>query len=567
MCCFLGKAKTIFWCNQVKRRTRTLIPLSLLLMVCFVAPVSAFYFDFQYFETDKLVYEVGENINMVTKLIADFSNQGWCYVSFAVVTDLGPVFADEYFIHPSSNVRYLNSSYTILPEHSTPNTTGAQAFVLFNVEIFDTVSQGAGNNIEIMIVRGHLDVTPETSLIVQFGINTTLTFKVKSIHNSSVVYADELVSLQVEDLNSQIVLDANLSTNTDGLVSLNWNDSLFAPGSYNLTLSGDGNEDFLLFSNSFQITVLPALSNLSIVSSPTFIHSQSPDGSHIEQADFIVEHMDLNLNPVNDSTITWETSFGSGLMINQGNGQYSTTIPFQTGPGNYMVNITAINPQLQTVQETTAINVLPNSLQFSPLQSSWNVTRGQDATIEFVIESELDWNQSVQVQFIDEDNEFSLESEIHPGITSYLEISTSSNYSAGLHTVNVSTNSEYYTFENLSQFSLGVIGIMNLNISINSAFYGESLNFTLTLFDDSNETVDFVDIFVSYNGSSIPFTVISNISSCITQSFSLPLWISPGLHNLSFRVESASFHQVNQAMVVQIWMITKISIVITTMMI
>ncbi len=530
-----------------------------------MAPVSAFYFDFQYFETDKLVYEVGENINMVTKLIADFSNQGWCYVSFAVVTDLGPAFADEYFIPPSSNVRYLNSSYTILPEHTTPNISGVQAFVLFNVEIFDTVSQGAGNNIEITIVRGHLDVIPETPLVVQFGNDTTLSFKVKSIHNSSVVYADELVSLQVEDLSSQTVLDTNLLTNTEGLVSLNWSDSLFSPGSYNLTLSSDGNEDFLFFSNSFLITVLPALSNLSIVSSPTSIHSQSPDGSHIEQADFLVEHMDLNLNPVNDSTITWETSFGSGLMTNQGNGQYSTTIPFQTGPGNYIINITAINPQLQTVQETTAINVLPNSLQFSPVQSSWNVTRGQDATIEFVIKSELDWNQSVQVQFIDEDNEFLLESEIQPGITSYLVISTSSNYSAGLHTVTVSTNNEYYTFRNPSQFSLGVIGIMNLNISINSAFYRESLNFTLTLFDDNNETIDLVDIFISYNGSSIPFTIISNTSSCISQSFSLPLWISPGLHNISFRVESASFHQVNQTMVVQIWMRTEISIVITTL--
>ncbi|MHA2118764.1 MAG: hypothetical protein ACW98J_07580, partial [Candidatus Thorarchaeota archaeon] len=241
----------------MKRRKRALIPISLLLTVCLVTPVSAFYFDFQYFETDKLVYEVGETINMVAKLIADFSNQGWCYVSFAVVTDLGPTFADEYFIPPSPDVRYLNSSYTILPEHTSPNITGAQAFVLFNVEIFDTVSQGAGDNIEITIVRGHLDVTPETPLTVQSGIDTTLTFKVESIHNSSVVYADEIVSLQVEDLNSQLILDTNLSTTTEGLVSMNWNDTLGSPGLYNLSLSSDGNEDFLPFSNSFQVNVLP----------------------------------------------------------------------------------------------------------------------------------------------------------------------------------------------------------------------------------------------------------------------------------------------------------------------
>jgi hypothetical protein len=108
----------------VKRKTTALVPISLLLITCIIIPVSAFYFDFQYFETDKLVYEVGETIDMVAKLIADFSGGGWCYVSFAVVTDLGPSFADEYFIPPSPAVRYLNSSYTILPEHTSPNTTG-----------------------------------------------------------------------------------------------------------------------------------------------------------------------------------------------------------------------------------------------------------------------------------------------------------------------------------------------------------------------------------------------------------------------------------------------------------
>jgi len=554
---------TDFWCRSVKRRIRALIPISLLLIACLAAPVSAFYFDFQYFETDKLVYEVGETINMVAKLIADFSNQGWSYVSFAVVTDLGPAFTDEYFIPPSPDVRYLNSSYTILPEHTTPNATGVQAFVLFNIEIFDTISQGAGDNIEITIVRGHLDVIPKTPLIVQSEIDTTLSFKVESIHNSSVVYADEILFLQVEDFNSQPVLNANLSTTTEGLTSLNWNDSLGPPGLYNLTLSSNGNDDFLPFSDSFQVTVLPALSNLSIISSPTFIHCQSPDGSLIEQADIIVEHIDLNLNSINDSTIIWETSFGNGSMTNQGNGQYSTTIPFETSPGTHLVNITASNPQFQIVKETTSINVLPNSLQFSPLQPSWNVTRGQNVTIEFLIEFELDWNQSVNVQFIDGVNEFSLESEIYHGISSYLVISTSSNYSIGSHIVNVSTNSEYYSFQNTSQFILDVIGIMNLNISINSAFYRESLNFTLTILDDNTETVDFIDIFVFYDNSIIPFTAINYVNSNIVHSISLPVWLSLGLHNISFRVESDYFHHIYQTLTVQVWMRTDISIVIT----
>lgn len=500
---------------------------------------------------------------MVAKLVADFSPQGWCYVSFAAVTDLGPAFADEYFIQPSPDVRYLNSSYTILPEHTTPNITGVQAFVLFNVEIFDTVSQGAGNNIEITITRGHLDVVPETPLIVQSGIDTTLIFNVESVHNSSIAYANNLVNLHIENSSSQIILDINTVTNTGGQASLNWNESLGPPGVYNVTVSSSGNEDFLPFSESFQVTVLPALSNLSIISSPSSIHCQSPDGSYVEQADIIVEHMNLDSVPVNDSSITWATSFGTGPMTNQGSGQYSVSIPFQTSSGSHSINITATNSRYQTVRETVLIDVLANSLLFTPLQTSWSVTRGLNITIGFVVESEIDWNQSVRVQFTDEYNEFSLESDIYPETTGYLEIPTSSGFSIGLHTVNVSTNSVYYAFQNHPQIALEIIGTMNMNTSINSAFYGESLNFTLDIFDDANETVSLIDIYVYCDDILVPFATLSDANSSMLQSFVLPVWIFPGLHNITIRVESAFYQQINRMIIVQVWMRTNISIVIT----
>ena len=471
----------------------------------------------------------------------------------------------EYFIQPSPDVRYLNSSYTILPEHTTPNITGVQAFVLFNVEIFDTVSQGAGNNIEITITRGHLDVVPETPLIVQSGIDTTLTFNVESVHNSSIVYANDLVNLHIENSSSQTVLDINTVTNTGGQASLNWNESLGPPGAYNVTVSSIGNEDFLPFSESFQVTVLPALSNLSIVSSPSSVHCQSPDGSYVEQADIIVEHMNLDSVPVNDSLITWATSFGTGPMTNQGNGQYSATIPFQTSSGSHSINITATNPQYQTVQETVLIDVLANSLLLTPLQTSWSVTRGLNITIGFFVESEIGWNQSVRVQFTDEYNEFTLESDIYPGTTSYLEIPTSPGFSIGPHTVNVSTSSVYYAFQNhSSQIALEIVGTMNMNTSINSAFYGESLNFTLDIFDDANETVSLVDIYAYCDDILVSFTTLSGANSSIPQSFVLPVWILPGLHNITIRVESAFYHQINRTIIVQVWMRTNISIVITT---
>jgi len=554
---------TVSWCRSVKKRKRALFPIFLLLTVSLVIQVNAFYFNFEYFETDKLVYEVGETINMVAKLTADFSPQGWCYVSFAVVTDLGPAFADEYFISPSPDVRYLNSSYTISPDHTSPNITGVQSFALFSVEIFDTVSQGAGDNIEITIMRGNLDVVPMTPLTVQSGIDSTLVFSVQSVHNSGIVYANDMINYHIENASSHSVLDTMAATDTTGQTSLNWTDSLGLPGLYNVTVSSNGNEDFLPFSKSFQVNVLPALSNLSIVSSPPSVYCQSPDGSHVDQAEIIVEHIDLDSVPLNDSLVTWETSFGSGLMTNLGGGQYTATIPFQTTPGSHSINITATNSGYQTIHESAPIDVLANTLLFTPTETSWRVTRGMSTTIGFLIESEVDWNQSVQLQFTDRNNEFSLESDISPGTTSHLEIPISSDYSTGIHIVNVSTDNVYYALENYPYIVLEIIGTLTINTTINSAFYGESMNFTLNVSDDANQTVNLVTIYAYYNNSTVPFSIISGTNSSLQQFLILPAWISPGLHNITIRVESAFYHSISQTITVQVWMPTNISVIIS----
>ena len=186
MCSFLGMNKTPFWCLTVKQKKLAVISLSAIIILGLTLSATAFYFDFQYFETDKMVYEVGETIEMVARLIADFSPEGWCYVSFATVTDLGPAFADEYFISASPNPRMLNSSYTISPEDTNPGENGTTAHVLFNVEIFDTVSQGDYENITITITRGHLTVVPVTPLIVQSDNNMTLISQVVSIYDNNV---------------------------------------------------------------------------------------------------------------------------------------------------------------------------------------------------------------------------------------------------------------------------------------------------------------------------------------------------------------------------------------------
>jgi hypothetical protein len=548
----------------VKRKATALVPISLLLVTCLVIPVSAFYFDFQYFETDKLVYEVGETIDMVAKLIADFSDEGWCYVSFAVVTDLGPSFADEYFIPPSPAVRYLNSSYTILPEHTSPNMTGAQAFVLFTVEIFDTVSQSAGDNIEITINRGHLTTIPLSPLSAQYGLNTSLPLKLTSIHNTNVVYSDELVTLHVEDSNSQTVIDTNTTTTSEGVAYLNWSDSLGPPGLYNLTVSTYGNEDFLPQTDSFQVTVLPAPSNLIIVASPGSVYCQSPDGSQIEQAEFILEHTELDSNPINDSIVQWTTSFGSGESVNLGNGKYSNMIPFNTSPRFYPINFTATNPQYQTAETTTVVNVLANLLQFSAIQPYWNATRGTNVTIEFLVESSLNWNQSIELQFIDDAMQFSLTTDAQPNISSFLTIPIWHNVSVGQHTVNIIPSIEYYQFPSTPQINVIVIGTLDCNVSIGSAYYSETLEFSLELLDDNNQSVSWVNVSVFYDDDITPFGITSLVNSSLTQTVILPMWISPDIHNFTFTISSQNFKTVSYSIPIRIWMRTNITIVITT---
>ena len=143
---------------------------------------------------------------MVAELIADFSASGWCYVSFAVVTDIGPVFSDDYFILPSTSVRFLRSSYTILPEHTSPGENGTQAFVIFNIEVFDEYSQGTSRTIPINITRGNLIAKPESSLSLDIRQNNSLAFSITSQHNNSIVYSNESLHIKISDQNSTPIL-------------------------------------------------------------------------------------------------------------------------------------------------------------------------------------------------------------------------------------------------------------------------------------------------------------------------------------------------------------------------
>lgn len=563
MCPFLGIIKTLFWCLTVKQKKLAIVSLSVIIILSLTLSVTAFYFDFQSFETDKMVYEVGETIEMVARLIADFSPEGWCYVSFATVTDLGPAFADEYFISASPNPQMLNSSYTILPEDTNPGENGTIAHVIFNVEIFDTVSQGDHDNVTITITRGHLTVVPVTPLIVQSDSNITLVSRVVSIYDDNVGYTNEPINVQIDNPSSETILDFNTTTNSNGSFSFDWNSSMGLPGAYNLIVSGIGNEDFLGFSKSLPLSVVPTASNLTIISAPSSIQCQSPDGVHFENVNITVKHETADYSGITDSTILWNTGFNDGIMTNLGEGFYSTIIPFQTPPGFYTINVTTSNPRYQTENQLIPIVANKNILHFHPVQTNISAIHGNNTSLEFTIEEEFDWGQEIELSFIDDYGEISLHKDVTPQSTNILTLAAWNNLTIGPHLVTLEPTSEYYNFSGPHEFQFTVIGELIINaIIIESAYYDENLQFNLSVYDINNNVVEPVTIRVYHNNETTPFASTLQINTTQLVSLALPLRIQPGEYIFNFEISAPFFISSLQKENVTVWMNTNITIII-----
>ena len=549
----------------MRRRTLAVVILSLLVVSGLPIRALAFYFDFQFFETDKMVYEVGETIEMAAGLVADFSPEGWCYVSFAVVTDLGPAYADEYFILPSPNTRLVNSSYTILPQHTNPGESGIIAHVLFNVEVFDTVSQGAGDSIEVSITRGHLTVLPESPLTIQSGTNTTLCLGIVSIHDDNIRYSNESINIRVEDSSSVTILNDTISTTLDGTFSFNWSSSMRLPGVYNLTVTGFGNDDFLGFSESLPISVIPAESTLFLLSAPESIQCQSPDGSHFENAEILVRHETTNQTGIDDSTVYWSSNFGSGELTSVGNGTYTIFIPFRTQSGLYVINVTAINQKYQAASKAIPIEAIKNTLQFYPCQSAWSVEHGDTLFIQFSIEEEFDWGNEIVVDFLDDLDEISLSMNVTPDSVNSLLMTCWSNLSIGVHMVHPHISNGYYNFPNdTSSFQLIILGEFRVNITVLSAYYGETLDLGLSVLDTNNNTIELVSVSVYYGIDTSPFVTTGQINSTEMVSIGLPLWITPGIHLLRLELLIPYHVSVSEQVNTSVWMRTNMTIIVET---
>ncbi len=368
----------------MNRNALVIVALAVFIAFGLISPVSAFYFEFDYFETDKLTYEVGETIHMVAKVTADFSEDGWCYVSFAIVTDSGPVFDDDYFIPPSPNTRILTSSYIILPEHTFPGVNGTNGFVIFNIEAFDGYSQGTSETIGINITRGPLTAYALEPLSVPYGTDKSFDLGIVSAHNSNITLSNSPVSIDIHNSNSELVVHSNDTTDNNGIVTVNWNSSLGPPGDYNLTVSCNGTDAFHPLSESHTLTVQPPESSLIVTSHSDSVHCQSHDGSQADLADLLVKHLDHLSEPINDSAVEWSTEFANGNMTSLGNGTYSSTITFAVDPGLYWVNITATNPLHQVAQTSVLITAIQRDVIIN-VESAQPAICGQSVIIDVVV--------------------------------------------------------------------------------------------------------------------------------------------------------------------------------------
>jgi len=559
---FFKEYKDTFLVDEVKQRKLAVLTIFLIIISGFTIAASAFYFDYQFFETDKLVYEVGESVNMVASLVADFSPDGYCFVSFSIVTDQGPAFADEYFILPSPNTRLINSTYVINPEQTQPGEEGITAYALFNVELYDSVTQGASDNIQFTINRGHLTTYPQTPLVVESDANSTLTLKVASIYNSNISYSNENVNMIIKNSKSETILNKNVTTDSLGNYNINWNQSMGILGVYDITTTGYGNEDFLGFSKTNQVSVVPTISNLTIVSAPTSVQCQSPDGKNIDYADIIVKHETATYADIDDSVVFWNASFGNGFLSFIGNGDYSASIPFTVSPGLYTINVSAVNIKYQTVTSSIVIEAMSNPLDFILINDFQPVTHSNNVSMEFLVEEGFGWNESISLKLTDNANEISRTFMVYPGMIESLTITAWENISIGPHNLTISTTDTHYSLPVIPKLQIIVLGELTTNIHVESAYYGETLVLNITALNYEGSNIEFMNISVYNNADILPFVTIQQVNTTQLVSIQLPLWINPGDCALRFEIMCPYYVTVNVFKNVTIMMRTNITIIV-----
>jgi len=531
-------------------------------ILCLTTQVCAYYFEFDYFETDKLVYEVGETINMIARLTADFSPQGWCYVSFGVTTDQGPVFGNSHFIPSSTEAQFFNSSYTIMPEATSPGFGGTEAHVIFTVEIYDSYSQGDGDTVQINITKGSLQVSPLSPLSLESDNNATLIFKVASVHNDTIAYANSPITVTLLDSFMLVLFQEHTTTSSDGMIEFNWSSSMALPGHYTLTLSSNGTEDFLPFSQSFPVAVTQPSSNLTVITAPVSVYCQTPDGAQVESVDISAEQRNKEGDPITDSTILWETAFSASTMTHIGGGVYYTSIPFETEPGLCQVNLTAQNSLYMTEYESITIQVLPRPLQITSSELGWDAQRGNNVSIAFDTHSMWLLNQSIPILLTDSEGQLETYSSVNANTHFEILLSIDQDVSLGPHTVTIEIEDTSFQLTESSSFELYVYGKINTQVEMAVAYYAEEISMALNITDDNSQPVSMTNLSLWVDNLTAPAVYVENVDTLSPVNFLLPSWISPGPHEMVVDVESLWCGRANVSMSVVVWMRTSILVVV-----
>ncbi len=340
---------------------RILLVLSVVLFFAasMAIPVMAFEFRLNDFKTDKLVYEVGESVFMVSNLTAEFSPDGWCHTSFFIVTDLGPVYEDGRFINSSSSYQLITSSYLILPNTTAPGSSGINASAILNVEIWDpSGSSGViSKTVNFTILRGSLNITVMSPLDIQYGTNTTLCLLVSSIHNPTVVLDSKSIVLSIFNSQDMLVYNATHVTNKSGIVEVSLPSATWSPDTYTIKVAFAGDMVFLPFTKFLNLVIQLPESMINIYEADESVLCISSDGLEFDYFNVTILHLSLDFTPILGSSVLWTTSFSNGLFNEVSDGLYSTSVPFLVPPGLYRFNITAENSAYRAATYSMVVSV------------------------------------------------------------------------------------------------------------------------------------------------------------------------------------------------------------------
>ena len=169
-----------------------------------------------------------------------------------------------------------------IPALTLGDTDTFERLVNFNLEIFDKYSQSISESVEVNITKGPLAITAMSQMDIEYGLNTTLAFRLASSINETIAFSNQNVSITIFDKDSIQIFHNDTISNLSGEVMLDWNSMMGLPGTYNVCISSNGSNSFLPISNSFPLEVLPASSNLNIIQFTDRILCQSSDGNHFE---------------------------------------------------------------------------------------------------------------------------------------------------------------------------------------------------------------------------------------------------------------------------------------------